>query len=133
MEMFSSPDLDFFYLHGPEKELRISYTRVEGGLFGGWFNPGVYKFDKNGRWTNPLDFSVDSFYKVYKIERNDKGQIIKIILSENEEEVDEGLLGERIEWGNSCLSERSYNSQDIHFHYHDDVIYLKESKGNLGR
>ena len=125
-DVFSSPDLDFFNVHGPVKELRISYTGVEDGLFGGWCNPGVYKFDKNGRWTNPLEVSVGSFEKVYKVERNDKGQIVKFILSENKNEVDDWHFWETFEWKNNCLSEFSYYPQEGHFHYLDGNISLIE-------
>ena len=123
---FSSPDLDFFNVHGPVKELKISYDGVENGLFGGWCNPGVYKFDKNGCWINPSEFSVGSFEKVYKVERNDKGQIVKFILSENKNEVDDWHFWETFEWENNYLSEFSHYPEEGHFHYLDGKISLIE-------
>lgn len=113
---FTSPDLDFFNIHGPVKELIISYTGLDdenryGGPIDAWSEPGLYKFDTRGKWTNP---------NVYKVERNNKGQIVKLIFSE--EGLEDWHYCREFEWKGNQLFSFSQYALDGEFHYLDNVI-----------
>ena len=116
---FTSPDLDLFNVHGPVKELTISYQDLDDDddLFEGLYQPGIYKFDSQGKWTNP---------QAYKIERNDRGQIVKFVLSDEEEYADDWHFWEEFEWKNNYLSHHSLYPNEVSIHYLDNNISLIE-------
>lgn len=126
----SSPDLDFFNLHGPVKELSISVTGDNTcSLFEGWCNAGVYEFDKKGNWINPglykRDLNGHDINEgVYRVERNDNGQIIKFIFTE------EGLKDwhdcEEFNWEGDYLTKFHLYGYEGSLHYRNNVISLVE-------
>lgn len=75
---FTSPDLDFFNLHGPVKSMKVSYTGKDNYGYNlspyGWFLlwEGNYDFNEEGEWTNYKKFDF------LKIVRNSNNQIINI-------------------------------------------------------
>ena len=123
---FSSPDLDFFNLHGHVKQLTISYTGLEDGesLFDGWYNPGTYCFDQKGLWINPGVFE----YKdgkwvnpgIYKLERNEKGQIIKFYFTK--EGLEDWHFCENFSWMANTLDFFSLYSTAGTIGYSDNLI-----------
>ena len=78
---FTSPDLDFFNLHGPVKEMTVSISSskdeygYETQPYGGfWLGDGKYLFNEEGEWIN---------YKasnILNIKRNSDGYIVDIFL-----------------------------------------------------
>lgn len=111
---FTSPDLDFFNLHGQVKELTLYYTGCEESgersPFAGLFAPGSYKFNEAGEWTNP---------QVYRVERNDNGQIVKFITNE---EPEDRINSESFTWEGKHLKEFSkYANEAIFFYTGDDI------------
>lgn len=112
---FTSPDLYLFNIHGPVKELTFSGFVYENSE--GVYQPGVYKFDSQGKWTNP---------PTNKIERNDNGQIIKIIHTAEEEYADDWHFWEQFEWKNNYLSNHHLYPTEVNLHYLDNTVSLIE-------
>ena len=76
---FTSPDLDFFNLHGPVKEMTVSmssskdeygYETSPYGSF--WLWNGKYLFNEEGEWINYKTFDV------LNIKRNSEGYIVDL-------------------------------------------------------
>ena len=68
---FSSPDLSLFNLHGPVKELVVSYTGLRDGATSLFEHPDdskVYRFTEDGEWLH--DF--------YQVKRNSNGYITSV-------------------------------------------------------
>lgn len=73
---FTSPDLDFFNLHGQVKEMMIKTNQF---CFQDWGMDGKYKFDLSGRWINPTEVIPNCI-----LERDKEGRIIKILYPKND-------------------------------------------------
>lgn len=78
LDSFTSPDLDLFNLHGPVKEMTISYDSSSGSpesCFYAWSWEGNYKFDESGAWTN--------YKQIFEggVKRNNNGQIVELYYS----------------------------------------------------
>lgn len=75
---FTSPDLDFFNLHGPVKSVSIKATKMIDPVSQYGYKDGTYTFDAKGNWLN---------YKkhyVTELKRNNAGQIIAVIMEDDE-------------------------------------------------
>lgn len=106
---FTSPDLDFFTLHGPVKSVTVS-NRSKGdfsasyyllGYSPDWEKPATYTFDENGEWTNYPR------YRIRSIKRNGKGQIISLHEPVDLDEVDPTVR--RYTWDGHQLAKVSYD------------------------
>ncbi|MCH5233662.1 MAG: zinc ribbon domain-containing protein [Muribaculaceae bacterium] len=111
---FTSPDLDFFNLHGKVKKYSCNV-----GVGGDYLLNGVIQFNKNGYWDNYTSVNVNGI-PIISISRNHLNQIIKIERQYTEN--DEGDIIE-YEWNRNQLSK--VNGVGIisgHFSYNNNVI-----------
>lgn len=110
---FSSPDLDFFNLHGTVK----SYTS-NMGVGGDYLLSGKIEFNKDGYWINYTSVKINGS-PIISLERNSQNQIIKLerVYTEN----DEGdiLL---YNWNGNQLSEVNGIITNGHFSYNNNII-----------
>ena len=131
---FTSPDLDFFNLHGPVKSMTVSVSPKNSfssiylwGYMAGWDSSQTYTFDEEGVWSNYNKF------RIAKIKRNDQGQIISLheALHPDDEEVDPTVR--KYFWNGNKLSRARYDWstytgwENAQFSYKNDLIV--EEKG----
>lgn len=100
---FTSPDLDFFNLHGTVKSVTIKVTAR-----GYWptsqygYKAGTYDFDTKGNWVNYQQNDVT------RLKRNNEGQIIAVILKNKQ---DDSLEAYDYRWKNNVILDyKSYNT-----------------------
>ena len=119
---FTSPDLNFFNLHGPVKSMTVSYVGFDGKKYpwlGVWGWKGLYEFNEDGEWLNPKEVSSN----FVKITRNDKNQITNIQLPPNS--ITGGSSEITYNWSNNrpeSFVYYTYEGYAGNFVYQDDLI-----------
>ena len=121
---FSSPDLDFFNLHGAVKEMTVRYPGQDdwnSSLGGWWLWKGTYKFSEDGTWTN-----FKSISDLRKIKRDSKNRITKIIIPPYYDDLDFDVIS--YSWDGNRLKSVSDRFNDGTLHFKDgDIISFNYS------
>lgn len=114
---FTSPDLDIFNLHGPVKELVVSYTgqrNEETTLSQILDNNTVYRFTEGGDWKH--DF--------YQVQRNNNGYITEFYPDRDtyyNPEDNHWFIGQ-FRWNGSNLRNYEAYPLEMEFSYYDGKI-----------
>lgn len=115
---FTSPDLDFFGLHGPVKKMVVMYPGRNDweNLFGGWWLwRGSYKFDEDGSWVN-----VKEIGDLQKVKRDEENKITKFIVPPYYDDLDFDVIS--YSWDKNRLKRVSDRFNDGTFYYNDGLL-----------
>lgn len=114
---FTSPDLDLFNLHGPVKEVAVSYTGLRDGEISLFEHPDdskVYRFTEAGEWR----------HNFYQVKRNSNGYITKIYTDRdayNNPDENHWFVGE-FRWKGNTLKGFGLYPVETEFSYKDGKL-----------
>ena len=82
---FTSPDLTFFNLNAHVKSLTIVYENPDNNVFQNyWGWPGTYTFSEDGVWNNSTNIRLDDNHPLLRMERGEKGEIVRLFFKETD-------------------------------------------------
>lgn len=118
---YTTPDLIFFNLHAPVKNMTIAYSDSTANIFDNlWGWAGTYNFDKDGNLINHGNIGLDASHPLKDLERTGEGEIGRLFFSSTDDW--DGEADYFWEEGRPASAQSHFGSYQALFAYHPDGI-----------